>query len=137
MRVASRVDERLKTQDLVQNNIKTSWNYNLVSSPPPKKKILSILTKDSLKIEIELLPQYTISHENQSFSQIFYPWLQYLITSLTSYIFSIVIIWSCSIFNLLISIDHNIVIFYLYSRKIISCTSSSIRFQVSWKTWIN
>ena len=29
-----------------------------------KKKILSILAKDSLKIEIEPLPQRALSHEN-------------------------------------------------------------------------
>ena len=34
----------------VQNNVKTSWKYNLVPSLPPKYKILSILAKDSLKI---------------------------------------------------------------------------------------
>ena len=38
----------------VQNNVKTSRNYNPVLSLPPKKKILSILAKNSLKIEIEL-----------------------------------------------------------------------------------
>ena len=49
----------------VQNNVKTSWNYNLVPSRLPKKKILSKLTKDSLKIEIELFPACVfISHEN-------------------------------------------------------------------------
>ena len=40
----------------VQNNFKISCNYNHVPSPPPKKKILSILVKDSLKIEIEIFP---------------------------------------------------------------------------------
>ena len=35
-------------------NVKTSWNCNLVPSLLPKKKILSILAKDSLSIEIEL-----------------------------------------------------------------------------------
>ena len=39
-----------------QNNLKISWNYNLVVSLPPKNKTLSILAKDSLKMEIELLP---------------------------------------------------------------------------------
>ena len=34
--------------------LKISWKYNLVPSLLPKKKILSILAKDSLKIEIEL-----------------------------------------------------------------------------------
>ena len=33
----------------VQDNIQTSWKYNLVSSLPPKDKILSILGKDYLK----------------------------------------------------------------------------------------
>ena len=40
----------------VQNNVKTSWNYTLVPNLPPKNKILSILAKYSLKIEIELFP---------------------------------------------------------------------------------
>ena len=39
-----------------QNNLKTSWSYNLVPSLPLKKKILSILAKDHFKIEIELFP---------------------------------------------------------------------------------
>ena len=76
--VALRVVERLKTWEIriVQNNgrwgslsahtrkKKTSWKYNLVPSLPPKKKILSVLAKDSLKIEIELFPLCAISHEN-------------------------------------------------------------------------
>ena len=36
-----------------KHNVKTSCNYNLVPSLSPKKKILLILAKDSLKIEIE------------------------------------------------------------------------------------
>ena len=39
-----------------QNNVKASWNHNLVPNLLPKKKILSIVAKDSLKIEIELFP---------------------------------------------------------------------------------
>ena len=38
----------------VQNDVKTLWNYNLVLSLPPRNKILSVLAKNSLKIEIEL-----------------------------------------------------------------------------------
>ena len=38
----------------IENNVKTSWNCNLVPSLLPKKKILSILAKDSLSIETEL-----------------------------------------------------------------------------------
>ena len=74
MQVVSQVPEELKTQDLrkIQNNVKTSWNHILVPSLPPKKKLLSILAKDFLKIEIELFPQGTISHENYSFPQIFF-----------------------------------------------------------------
>ena len=53
VRVASRVAERLRKD---QNNLKTSWNYNLVPSPPPKKKSLSILAKDYSKTEILLFP---------------------------------------------------------------------------------
>ena len=55
-----RVVEQLKTSDLRKlgklklHNIKIWWKYNVVSSLPPKKKILLILAKDSLKIEIEL-----------------------------------------------------------------------------------
>ena len=60
-----------------QNNLKTSWNYNLVLTLSSKKN-LSIQAKDSLKIEIELFPQGAISHENQSFSQIFCPCQQCL-----------------------------------------------------------
>ena len=53
--IITRVDKRLKkVYREVQNNVKTSWKYNLVPNLPRKKKILSILTKDSLKIEIEL-----------------------------------------------------------------------------------
>ena len=40
----------------VQNNVKTSWNYNLVPSLRPEDKILSILAKDPLEIEIEPFP---------------------------------------------------------------------------------
>ena len=38
----------------IQNDVKTLWNYNLAPSFSPKNKILSVLAKDSLKIEIEL-----------------------------------------------------------------------------------
>ena len=38
------------------NNFKTSWNYTLVPSLPPKNKTLSILAKEYLKTEIELFP---------------------------------------------------------------------------------
>ena len=54
-----RVVEQLITSDLMKlgklklHNVKISWKYNVVSSFPPKKKILLILAKDSLKIEIE------------------------------------------------------------------------------------
>ena len=47
---------RTKKIGKVQDNVKTSWNYNLVPSLLPKKKILSTLAKDSLKIEIENFP---------------------------------------------------------------------------------
>ena len=40
-------------------NIKTSKNYSLVASLPLQMKALSILAKNSLKIEIELFPQLT------------------------------------------------------------------------------
>ena len=39
-----------------EDNVKASWKYNLVPSLPLKKKILSILARDSLKIKIELFP---------------------------------------------------------------------------------
>ena len=38
--------------------------YNLVPSLSPKNKILLIIAKDSLKIEIELFLKCSISHEN-------------------------------------------------------------------------
>ena len=41
-----------------------SKNYNLVPSLSPKKKVLSMLAKGSLKREIELLLCFAISHEN-------------------------------------------------------------------------
>ena len=62
----------------VQNNVKISWNDNLMPSPPSKKKILLVQAKDSFKIEILLFPQCAISHENQNFSQMFCLWLQLL-----------------------------------------------------------
>ena len=48
----------LESQEIskFQNNVKTLWNYNVVPSFPSKRKILSILAKGSLKIEIELRP---------------------------------------------------------------------------------
>ena len=66
IQVASQVASWLKTWEIreVWNNVKTSWKYNLVPSLRPKKKILSIPAKDPLKIEIDLFPQCTISHEN-------------------------------------------------------------------------
>ena len=39
-----------------ENHLKTSKNFNLVPSLHPKKKILSILAKYSLKIEIDHFP---------------------------------------------------------------------------------
>ena len=42
---------------------KTSWYYSLVASILPRKKILLILAKDSLKIEIELFQKSAISYE--------------------------------------------------------------------------
>ena len=38
----------------VQNNVKTSWNYNLAFGLPPKERILSILAKDFLKYTLSL-----------------------------------------------------------------------------------
>ena len=46
----------LRLQNNVQNNVKTSRKYNLVPSLPPKKKTLSMLAKESSKIEVELFP---------------------------------------------------------------------------------
>ena len=48
-------------------------------SLPTKRKIFSILGKDPLKREIDLLPQCTIPHEKWGLPQIFQPWLQYQI----------------------------------------------------------
>ena len=47
-----------------KDKVETLWNYNLVASLHPQKKILSIPAKDTLKIEIELFPLCAISHEN-------------------------------------------------------------------------
>ena len=44
IRVALRVPERLRK---CQKNLKTSQNYMLVVSGPPKMKVLSILAKNS------------------------------------------------------------------------------------------
>ena len=66
-------DFRFQKIGKVQKNFKMSWNYNLL---PPKNKTLLILIKDSWKIEIEVLTQCAISHEYQSFSQVFCLWLQ-------------------------------------------------------------
>ena len=40
-----------------------------------KMKILSVLFKNYWKIDIEFFPYGSISHENQSLSQIFFEWL--------------------------------------------------------------
>ena len=61
VRVASRVAERLRKG---QENFKTSYNYNLVPSVPPKIQVLLILAKNCWKIEIKSLPYYRVSHEN-------------------------------------------------------------------------
>ena len=39
-----------------QGNVKTFWNYSLLSSLSPEIKILSIIAKSFWKIEIELFP---------------------------------------------------------------------------------
>ena len=69
--------EDLRPQEIrkVLNNVKVSWKLTqcLVLLP---KKMLSILAKDSVKVEVDLLPQCAILHGNQSFSQIFWPYLQ-------------------------------------------------------------
>ena len=48
MQVSSRVAERLKTKEIRKGveNFKTSNNYNVVPSLPPKIKILLILAKN-------------------------------------------------------------------------------------------
>ena len=69
IRVVSRV---VKRHTKVEDNVKTSWNYNLVPSLPLKRKILLILTKDSLKTEIELF--YRVLFQCYFF-QWFCPWL--------------------------------------------------------------
>ena len=48
----------------VQNNVKTSWNYNLMHSLPHKNKVLPILAEDSLKIEIEPSRSALFHNEN-------------------------------------------------------------------------
>ena len=47
------------------------WHYNLVPSLPPKKKILSILAKDSMKIEIELSHSVLFHMESRVFLKYF------------------------------------------------------------------
>ena len=50
----------------VQNNVKTSWNYNLLPSLSPKKEILSVIAKGSFNIEKNFAKQ------NFSCSVLFY-----------------------------------------------------------------
>ena len=47
-----------------QENLKTSWNFNLVLSLPSKPKIVLILAEKCLKIEIKVFLYCAISHEN-------------------------------------------------------------------------
>ena len=63
------VDFRLQTKKN-QETRKTCWSYEAVPSPSAKINFFSILPKNYWKIEIELFPQGTISHENQSLTQI-------------------------------------------------------------------
>ena len=51
--------------------VKTSSNLNLDPSHPPKKKVLSILTKDTLKIEIELFHSVLFHMKNRVFLKYF------------------------------------------------------------------
>ena len=63
-------DLRLETRE-VQNNVKTLCNYNLVTSLPPKKKILLILAKDSLKIELNFSRSVLFHMETRVFLKYF------------------------------------------------------------------
>ena len=56
-----------------QEKLKTLWNNSVVANLPHKMKTLSILARNSSKIEIEFFPQWTVSHENQILPQIFCP----------------------------------------------------------------
>ena len=59
-------------------NVKTSWKYNLVPSILPKKKIVSILAKDSSKLESEL-SRSVLFHEK---TRVF---LKYLVRACKNY----------------------------------------------------
>ena len=54
-----------------QGYLKISWKFNLVSSLPPKIKILSLLAKNYWKIEVELSSLCPILHEIESFTKIY------------------------------------------------------------------
>ena len=41
---------------MLQENPKSAWNYNLVASPLPKMKNLSIMVKNYKKLDIEPFP---------------------------------------------------------------------------------
>ena len=47
-------------------NLETSKNYSLVHTFSSKMKVLSILAKESLKIEVERFQWCVVSHENWS-----------------------------------------------------------------------
>ena len=47
-----------------QKNLKTSWNYHLAPSPPPKNKNFVDTSKKLLKIEIKTFPYFSITLEN-------------------------------------------------------------------------
>ena len=53
-----RTTQDLESSEIIkaQNNVKTSWKYNLEPRLPPETKILSILAKHFLKIDIEPFP---------------------------------------------------------------------------------
>ena len=59
-------DLNLESSEILkgQKNLKTSWNYHLAPSPPPKNKNFVDTSKKLLKIEIKTFPHFSITLEN-------------------------------------------------------------------------
>ena len=71
----------------VQKNVKTSWNYNLVPSLPPLRFFfLSMLAKDSLKIEIELSRSALFHMKTRIFLKYFVRACSYVLVCQRSYL---------------------------------------------------
>ena len=80
IRVAARVVERLKTQEILEKleNFKkiSKFRRMVAQCPDPRQNEYSANTSKKLRAEIKLLPQCAISYGNQSQSQIFCELLQ-------------------------------------------------------------